>query len=655
MSTAGRQPVVLGTAGHIDHGKTSLVRRLTGVDTDRLPEEKVRGISIDLGFAHWQTSRFDFGIVDVPGHERFIRNMVAGAVGIDLGLLVIAADDGVMPQTREHLEIMDLLGVSGGVVAITKVDLVDRELVALVEEEVADLTAGTFLEGSPVVGVSSQTGEGFPALQQALEQVALQCRWSVEEELFRMPIDRVFSVAGHGTVVTGTVHSGSVQAGDAVELLPGGRVVRVRGLQNHGEPVAGSGRRQRTAINLAGIGVDELQRGDELATPGALVASSRLIVKLTALPRSPVKLRDRLRVNLYLGTTEVPARLVLKGKSIEPGGQGYGELRLTRPVTATYAQRFILRRPSPAMTIAGGTVLDPEPAVARRHVDLETEGPLLESPDVLKRLAVCLEKIDRLENRELLAARRVGIAPSQYAPALQNLAAQGVLIKVAGNTGRELRLLHRARGEQLATAAMKRIRAELDRHQPRRSLPRKVLQNACQNLIPADLIEPVFAILIRRGDLVVSGDNLGPADQQVRLTKNQAAIRQSMLAEIAGALLQPPGVKDFAGKFGQTLPAIGRLLELCVEEGLLIDVGDGLFYTPAAVEQARLICQQAFEKSDEVTLSELRQRWQISRRYALPLAVFLDGRGVMQRTGEVRCAGPALGTPLDASGATGPT
>jgi selenocysteine-specific elongation factor len=650
MSTAGRQPVVLGTAGHIDHGKTSLVRRLSGVDTDRLPEEKTRGISIDLGFAPWQTAEFDFGIVDVPGHERFIRNMVAGAVGIDLAVLVVAADDGVMPQTREHLEIMNLLGVPGGVVAITKMDLVDPELAELVEAELVELTAGTFLEGCPIVGVSSQTGAGLPALQAALETVARKCRWTVDRELFQMPVDRVFSVPGHGTVVTGTVHSGTVQTGEMLELFPGGRLVRVRGLQHHGQMVPACGHRQRAAINLAGIAVDEIRRGDELATPGYLAASHRLFVRLDLLPRSPVNLRDRMRLNLHLGTAEVPARLVLKGGAIEPGGHGYGELRLARPVAATYGQRFVLRRPSPAMTIAGGMLLDPQPTIARRPLDTIAEGRRLESSDVLQRLSQLLEKVDQPESLELVAARRVGMVPGHYALALQNLTAQGVLIDVGEKGGRRPRLLHRVRRDNLAAAVLKRIRGEIDRHQPRRSLPRKALQNACRNLLSADLVEPIFESLIREGVLVASGNHLGPADQQVRLTKNQLALRNNMLAEIAGAGLQPPSVKDFAGKFGQPQPTISRLLELCAEENLLVNLGGGLFYSLSAIEQARLVCRQVFATASSATLSELRQRWNVSRRYALPLAVYLDAEGVLQRNGDVRRAGPMLNSPRMLSG-----
>ena len=266
MATAtDTQHVIIGTAGHIDHGKTRLVGRLTGIITDRLPEEKARGISIDLGFAHWQTDDFQFGVVDVPGHERFVKNMVAGATGVNLALLVVAADDSVMPQTREHLEIMDLLGVRTGAVVITKTDLVEPDFVELVEADIEELVQGTFLEGCPIVPVSSETGAGIDELKATIDRLAREIDWSAAQDVFRMPVDRVFSITGHGSVVTGSALSGEVHGGDILDLLPEGREVRVRSVQSHGTGVEEGGARQRTAVNLAGLKVDELARGMELA------------------------------------------------------------------------------------------------------------------------------------------------------------------------------------------------------------------------------------------------------------------------------------------------------------------------------------------------------------------------------------------------------
>ena len=384
------QHILIGTAGHIDHGKTRLVGKLTNINTDRLPEERSRGISIDLGFAHWESDGIQFGVVDVPGHERFVKNMVAGATGVDLALLVVAADDGVMPQTREHLEIMDLLGLKTGVIAITKIDLVDPDFVELVESEIEDVVFDTFLSGCPIIPVSSQTGEGIDRLRETLVRTARAAESQKPHGLFRMPVDRVFSITGHGSVVTGSVQSGEVRAGDILELLPQQREVRVRSVQNHGLNSDDSGARQRTAINLAGVKTGEVARGMELAALGFLRPTSRIVVEVKNLASSPVELKDRLELNLHLGTTEVMARMNLKRLTLKAGERGIAELRTKEPVVVTYGQRFILRRISPQTTVAGGRVLDPAVAPQKRIKDLQTYGAALGNPSPLERLSTVL-------------------------------------------------------------------------------------------------------------------------------------------------------------------------------------------------------------------------------------------------------------------------
>ncbi|HLJ10725.1 MAG TPA: selenocysteine-specific translation elongation factor, partial [Planctomycetaceae bacterium] len=482
--------VIVGTAGHIDHGKTSLVRQLTGIDTDRLPEERARGISIDLGFAHFDVGDLHFGLVDVPGHERFVKNMVAGATGVDLALLVVAADDGVMPQTREHLEIMDLLGVAAGVVAVTKTDLVEADYVALVKAEIGELVHGTFLEGAPVVAVSSHTSAGIDELKEALVATARGREWSSRGDLFRMPIDRVFSIAGHGTVVTGTVIGGEVRAGDTLELLPEQIPVRVRFVESHGQSVDESGQRRRTAINLAGIKTDQLHRGQELATAGYLRPARRLLVKVRCLSTAPITLRDRLQLGLHLGTKETSARLIVKGRKIEPGETGFAELRVDEPIVAAWGQRFILRRPSPAVTVAGGVVLDPGIEPRPRIPDLAARGQALEASDEEGRLSAFLAERDEIESSPHLAAWKVGIKPQRYAAFVADLSARGALVPI--RSGDSSRLVHRGRLETLTQAVLKRVRAELATHQPRRALPRRLFQTACQHLARAELVQAAF-------------------------------------------------------------------------------------------------------------------------------------------------------------------
>jgi len=636
--------VIVGTAGHIDHGKTSLVRQLTGIDTDRLPEERSRGISIDLGFAHFDAGEFHFGLVDVPGHERFVRNMVAGATGIDLALLVVAADDSVMPQTREHLEIMDLLGVAAGVIAITKIDLVDPEFVELVEAEVQSQVRGTFLEGAPIIRVSSQTGTGIEPLKESLVEVARRQEWSSRGELFRMPIDRAFSMAGHGTIVTGSVLGGEVRAGDTLELLPEQTSVRVRAVQTHGALVSESGERRRTAVNLAGIKVDEVRRGQELAAPGYLQPSRRLLVRLTCLPGSPISLHDRLQLSLHLGTGETAARVILKGQTIEPGESGYAELRLARPVVAVWGQRFILRRPSPALTVAGGVVLDPAIEPRRRIPDLAASAAPLEDTNDEERLGAFLAGQDIIDPAPLVAARKAGISPHRYAGLFARLAASGTLVAI-GPTALS-RMVHKNRLAVLAEAILKRVRAEIAAQQPRRALPRQTLRTACQHLAPPELVDAAFEKLLKDKRFVRIGENIGPADAQVQLSKNQAAARAKILEQISQAGLAPPNAKELAQALGQKPEAIAPLFALCVEDGLLVDVGDGLYYPPAALERAREICAQMLAAGATATMSQLRETWGVTRKYSVPLCEWFDEHQLTIREGDLRRAGPKVGQPL---------
>lgn len=636
--------VIVGTAGHIDHGKTHLVKRLTGIDTDRLPEEKARGISIDLGFAHWESEEFHFGVVDVPGHERFVKNMVAGATGIDLALLVVAADDGLMPQTNEHLEIMDLLGVSAGVVAVTKIDLVEPEFVKLVCAEIAERIRGTFLEGCPIIPVSSASGAGIDDLKRTLVQVARRIPWAKRGDLFRMPIDRVFSVAGHGTVVTGTVLGGEVRSGDMVELLPQRQPVRVRGVQSHGEQQAECGERQRTAINLAGVKTEELHRGQELAALGYLHPTHRLLARIRCLSSSPVALKDRVRLNLHLGTSEVSARLVLKGTAIAPGEVGYAELRTNEPIVAAYGQRFILRRPSPATTIAGGVVLDPGIEPRRRLIDLSALGKALEVPDEAARLSTFLSDRDEVPTSPLLAAWKFGIAPGGYADLIAKLVNSGELVRLGPKNS--VRVIHRHRLEQIAAGVLKRIRSELTAIAPRRSLPRQDIVTACRNLGPPDLIDAAFEQLLKEKKLVSIGQKIGPADAQVQLSKNQTALRARILDRIASAGLMPPTAKELIAELKERPEMILPLLTLCTEDGLLIEVADGLFLTPAALETARRTCDQTLNRQKTATMSQLREAWGVTRKFSVPLCEFFDARKITIRDGDLRRAGPQLGIPI---------
>ena len=640
-STVQTKPILLGTAGHIDHGKTSLVAKLSGINTDRLPEEKSRGISIDLGFAHWEAEGFRFGIVDVPGHERFVKNMVAGATGVNIGMLIVAADDGVMPQTREHLEIMDLLGLTAGVIVITKIDLVESDFVELVEAEVEDLVADSFLNGAPIVPVSSHNGEGFDQLRATLVEIAGSLKLQQPNGLFRLPVDRVFSIPGHGTVVTGSVMSGTVGGGDRLDLLPSQREIRVRGVQNHGADSDASGVRQRTAVNLASIKSDEVQRGNELATAGYLEPTRRLVVELRCLTGSPTPLKDRMELLLHLATSETQCRLVTKGVVLEPGQKGFAELRVETPIVATWGQRFILRRVSPAMTIGGGRILDPGIPAGRRIRGLADYATGMAQDNVLERLSFLISQLDAVPNDSKLAARRAGVNADEFQSVIDQLNERKEL-ETIGSGGSQL-LVHRDRIRSLAKSVMKTIREELARRQPRRSLARDQILSACRELAGTELLNRIIDLLVKQKELIQVGLNFGPADAQVDLTKKQRLCLTTIIESVTGAKLSPPTIKELVNLTQRPQAEVQQLINLSIEDGLLLRISKDLFFAPSAIDSARQICAEFLaEKPEGATMAEVRDALEVTRKFAVPLCEYFDSIGITVREDDKRRPGPNI-------------
>jgi selenocysteine-specific elongation factor len=416
--------IVMGTAGHVDHGKTALIKGLTGVDTDRLKEEKERGITIELGFASLTLpDGLVLGVVDVPGHERFVRNMVAGAAGIDLVAMVIAADEGVMPQTREHLQICNLLGIRKGLVALAKVDLVDQEWLALVQEDVREFLRGTFLEGAPIVPVSSLTGEGFPELRETIARVAGEVETEADAGLFRLPVDRVFTMKGFGTVVTGTLLSGQVRIGEEVEFAPTGLRTRVRGIQVHNRPQEVAEAGQRTAVNLQGVEKATIERGHVLAAPETLPASRRLDVSFRLLPGAARKLKNRTLIRLHTGTSEIMARVILLDRDdLEPGGEAYAQIVPEEPVTVVAGDRFVARSYSPVTTIGGGIILDPLPGKHKRFSEKILEAfHCLAGKESPERVAVILARAGIAGIPEARLIVRTGIRRAELRKILEEM------------------------------------------------------------------------------------------------------------------------------------------------------------------------------------------------------------------------------------------
>ena len=628
---AVRAPGIIGTAGHVDHGKTTLVRALTGVDTDRLPEERQRGISIDLGFAELTLpSGRQAAIVDVPGHERFIRNMVAGASGIDLCLLVVAADEGVMPQTREHLDIALLLGVSRGVVALTKADLVEPAWLELAAEDVRALLRGTALADAPLLPVSSVSGQGLDDLRLALDLGLAGVEGHQDRGFARLPVDRVFSVSGFGTVATGTLTSGHLALEDRVELLPAGEALRVRGLQVHGRPVAHARAGQRVAVNLGGGQRQGVTRGDVLATPGSLRPQTVLAVRLHALGQP---LRHGQRLHLHLGTAEALCRLtLLEGDALEAHAGARALLRLERPVAAARGDRFIVRSYSPMATVAGGAVLDAGRRYRRyREEDLQALA-LAERGDPLDLLLAALRGPQPVGAVE--AARRTGLPREEATAALGALSADG-RVRVVGDAPL-----------YLATGAWHDLRARVEgeltayhrRHPLRVGMPREELRHAVLPSLDARSMAAVVAEWTAERAVRVDGERVALPDFAPELPAGLAAVADRLVTALEAAGLTPPSVGEALAAAGFAADEEGpaEFLAHLVEAGRLVRVDPGLYFGAAAVAGAAERVRAFLRQRGQATVAELRDVLGVTRKHAVPLAEYLDGIHVTRRVGDIR-------------------
>jgi selenocysteine-specific elongation factor len=628
--TTTSKHVILGTAGHIDHGKTALVKALTGIDTDRLPEEKARGISIELGFARFDLpSGVALGVVDVPGHEKFVRTMLAGVAGIDLVLLVVAADEGVMPQTREHLDIVNLLGVSSGLVALTKTDLVPPEQIELVREEVEDLLAGTTLEGAPVVPVSSVTRAGLTDLVGVIEQLVARVEERSPGGPARLPVDRVFTLAGHGTVVTGTLWSGSIAVGDKVEIYPRGVAARVRSVQVHDRPVESALAGQRTAVGLAGLPRDDVARGETVGTPGALHVTHMLDARLRVVPDAkPVS--NRTRVHFHLGTTEVLGRIVLlEDETLAPGREALVQMRLEAPVVAETGDLFVVRSYSPVHTIGGGRVIDPAPSRHKRMKDDVLESlTVLESgrpEDVVHQM---LEQagIEGLPEAALLASDAAA-----YADASRALLADGRVEKMAG------RLLTAGRRRELE-ARVHELLQSFARGAPLEwGMSAEELRGKLSKGLDRGLLDAVLTDLERQGKASRRGNlvRLGGAD--VGLSGDQAKLAQAIEARLLAAGANPPSLEELNQELrSKDLPAIVKLL---AETGRIVKVTSTMFFHPKIIDGIREKVVRHFESKSALGVPEFKDLVGVTRKYAIPLLEFFDREGTTLRSGDVRVKG----------------
>ncbi len=625
--------VIIGTAGHVDHGKTQLVKALTGVDTDRLKEEKERGISIELGFAPLPLPSGSLaGVVDVPGHERFVKNMLAGAGGIDLVLFVVAADEGVMPQTREHLDILNLLGIQKAVVALTKVDLVDEEWLLLVEEDVRSLLKGTRFEDAPFVRVSVVTGEGLEELVRLLDEAARAVTPKPASGSVRLPVDRVFSVAGFGTVVTGTLFSGKIRTGDVLELLPRGLRSRARSLQVHGRKVEEARAGQRVAINLTGVEVEDVERGDVVVTPGAFATATRLTVLLRLLPAAGNPLKNWQRVRFHLGTKEAFGRVrLLDREELPPGEECFAQLELEEPVVAVVHDRFVIRAYSPIRTIGGGEVLEVGGARYRRF-----------RPEVLARLehklsggaaGLLLEELRR-QKKPLLVdelAVRTGLEEPALRELATQLAAQGeVVVFDLGGEAFLAAAPHVAEWEEKLLASLEAYHA---RFPLRPGIPKEELRTRLFAAFPPKLYQALLEGLAGKGKVELRGQAVARAGFEVRPTPEQEEKLRRLLEQFRSSPFSPP-TGDEILKFLH--PEGEELVNYCLQEGVLVKVGEGLYFLREALEEAWRRLEEYLRAHGEITVAAARDLLGTTRRFCLPLLEYFDRERRTRRLGDKR-------------------
>jgi selenocysteine-specific elongation factor len=628
--------IILGTAGHIDHGKTALIKVLTGIDTDRLKEEKQRGITIELGFAALVLpSGLRMGIVDVPGHEKFVKHMVAGAWGIDMVALVVAADEGIMPQTKEHLDICRLLGIKKGLVVVSKIDLADQELVQLVVEEVRELVSETFLEGAPIVTVSARNGEGIPELVTTLDRLASEVQGRTSEGLFRLPIDRVFVMKGFGVVVTGTLVSGSVSVGDTVQILPSLREGKVRGLQVHNEAVEMARAGQRTAVNLQGIEKFLINRGDVLAHPQTITPTYMVDAYLEHLPTSPRPLRNRKKQRFHIGTNSTLATIALMDKEeLAPGEKGFVQLRFEKPIVAFSQDRFVIRGSSAIQTIGGGVVIDSHPIKHRRFSGDVLAGlvTLRDSGDEdVVRYHLESSGVKGMSLREL--KERLNIPPGRLSKLLQELIARQEIVAINGDEGR---FVHQVGYGQLKQKALSYILEFHEKYPLKPGPSKEEVKSKLPKSMETKLFHRMLKDLVDSKQLLVEKDKLRLFTHRVSLREDQQRVKNSVKNLFAKGGLQSPSLKELASQLSIDESEVRNVVHLLMEEGTIIRAKGDIYFPREAIEELKGELVQFLRAHHEITTAQFKEMTKVSRKYAIPLMEYFDNTKITIRVGEKR-------------------
>jgi selenocysteine-specific elongation factor len=626
--------IIVGTAGHIDHGKSTLIEALTGTHPDRLEEEKRRGITIDLGFAFLEDEGVRYGFVDVPGHERFVKNMLAGASGIDLLLLVISADELIKPQTREHFDICRLLGVQRGVIALTKSDLADSDTRELARMEIEEFVKGTFLAGAPIVEVSAKTQRGLAELKTALREAAREISAKDTGRFFRLPIDRSFAVKGFGSVVTGTLFSGHVAVGDEVELLPSGKLLRVRGLQTGGKSVERAEAGQRTAVNLAGIEHTAIQRGMVLSSPGRLRTTRRPDVRLELLPGAPT-LKHRAHVHFHAGTLETIGEVYLLGmRELAPGGSALAQIRLQDEAVLVRGDRFIVRQFSPVVTIGGGVVLDP---LARRFSAKDTgRAQFLTTLEKGSREDIFLAMAERnilgITAEEIII--RTGWIEAEIWSAAKTLADKR-LIRIASNE--PLILI----AEDLFVEIGKKLLVRVERfHKENSLLPgitREELKASLGRRVRPETFVAALQLLLEQKRITLQGEFIKKAGTEITLAPEEVRAQEQITLAFSKAGLAVPSVKEVLAQLRIETARAEKLLQILLREKVLVRVSaDLIFHRDALNVLSGLLAQYKKSKGDRIGVPAFKELTGITRKYAIPLLEYLDRQRQTRRAGDER-------------------
>ncbi|MBA2883081.1 selenocysteine-specific elongation factor [Desulfosalsimonas propionicica] len=628
--------IILGTAGHIDHGKTSLIKAVSGTDTDRLKEEKRRGITIELGFAAIDLpSGLHIGVVDVPGHEKFVKNMVAGATGIDVVAVIIAADEGVMPQTREHMEICSLLGIRYGFVVLTKTDMVDEEWLELVTEDVTDFMADTFLEDSPIVPVSSVTRDGLDQFIETLDRYCMALPERTATGIFRLPIDRVFSMKGFGTVVTGTLVSGHVELGEQVMVYPSGITTKVRGIQVHDRSVESAEAGLRTAINFQGVDKYAVNRGDVLARPDTLIPTYMIDVELHLLESNERPLKNRQRVRFHIGTSQMPCHIVLIDRDVlEPGETALVQVRLEGPVVCVRDDRYVIRSYSPVRTLGGGRVLNPAPP---KHKRFRKES---------------MERIERLcdtDPQSLIASHieMAGFAERSFAElkvltSLSDKALDASLKKLLSDrtiiqTERsQRRFVHQSVFETFRKDVTELLSAYHKRHPLKAGMSKGELRSKLPDIETPRLFNQMLHLLLKTNEVVQNDDSVHLAGHQVTLETDQSDLKEKILGIYAEKGLQPPYFKELVQML-ETDPAKAKnVLMHLVDEGRVIRVKEELFFHAGAISDLKARLIDFLQQNQEINPGAFKEMTGASRKYTIPLFEYFDSENITIRVGDVR-------------------